>query len=255
MSNQVFLYYRDNAYQLKSFQYSTMIPFLWQEVLSLELVQQQESRIEAAFEDNEEAVNAKLIIPIAIAIQNLEKMERAISSENQRKKTLRTEFLNFLKNEVAEDTNLEIDFHELNQFYSQPKDILSELKEFQTDHKKRFKYQRENISFRSIGYNSDFERFSTVYQFLTNEAQIQSEINAGRHQDLIESKKLEKELNKKADFIFLVLMAVLLTISGLLLIVLTLFTKTGIAVSSVGLLIGIYLYIKKKKYSTQPTEI
>ena len=246
MSNQVFLNYRDKSYQLKSFHYSTMLPFLWQEVLSIELIEQQESRIETAFEEKEEAKNAKLIIPIEIAVSNLSKMERAISSESQRKKTLRTEFLNFLKNEVAEDTDLEIDFHELNQFYSHPKVIISELKEFQSDHKKRFKYQREKVSFRSIGYNADFEEFSTTYRLLVEESEVQTEINSSRHHDLIENKKLEKELNKKADFVFLVLVSVLLGLSGILLIFLTLYLKTGIAILSVGLIIGIYLFFRKK---------
>lgn len=246
MSNQVYLNYRDKAYQLKSFHYSTMLPFLWQEVLSIDLLEQQESRIETAFEEKEEAKNAKLIIPIEIAISNLSKMERAISSESQRKKTLRTEFLNFLKNEVAENTDLEIDFSELIQFYSHPKDLLTELIEFQSDHKKRFKYQREKVSFRSIGYNTDFEEFSTAYRFLVEEFKVQTEINSGRQQDLIENKKLKKEIKKKADFVFLLLVSLLLGISGILLLVLTLFMKTGIAILSVGLIIGIYLYFRKK---------
>lgn len=245
MANSVYLFYRNTDYQLKNFEFNTIIPFLWQELLSVEILEK-ERKFTIDLNNSTKEIS-KIKIPKEIAINNLEIVTRSISNETSRKKKLREEFLSFIKKEVADDTDLEIEFQGLVEFEIEPNQIITDLIEFQRDHKKRFKYQKEKVSFRAIGYNPEFEEYSSVYQFLRDESEVQTEINSKRHQNLIDDKKLTQELNKKADYIFLFLFSFLLAVGGFLLYFLTLYQLIGLILIGISLGIAGYTYIKKYK--------
>lgn len=244
MEKNVGLYYINDKNEIKHFEYSTILPFLWQETYSVELLEKQETIILEALQKGEKV---KLIVPIETAIQNLERKIKSISSETPRKKTLRKEFLDFLKKEVKTNSNLEISLEGLIDFYANPNELVKDLKEFHTNQKKRFAYQKEKVSFRSIGYNDDFLLFSSTYQFLMEETEIQSKINEERRLNLIQNKGLTKEMNQKADKLFLVIISVLLFFIGVYLFARTNLTQIGILSFLSGLILGIYLFLKQKK--------
>lgn len=246
MSDSVYLYYRNNDYQLKKFTYNTIIPFLWQELLSVELLENETKQIPSEHSVSKDSSIHKISIPIETGLKNLEIRIRSVSSETPTKKELRQEFFDFLKQEVAPNTFLEIDFEGLIALQGPSEKIISDLMEFQIDHKKRFKYQKEKVSFRSVGYNPEFESFSSIYSSIVQEDKIHEEVNSKRHQNLIDDKELKKELNKKADIIFLFSFSFLLAISGVLLYILTLYRFIGIII--IILSIGIALFTYGKKY-------
>ena len=79
------------------------------------------------------------------------------------------------------------------------------------------------------------------------ETEIQSKINEERRLNLIQNKGLTKEMNQKADKLFLVIISVLLFFIGVYLFARTNLTQIGILSFLSGLILGIYLFLKQKK--------
>lgn len=234
MAAPVYLNYKNSDFKDAQFEFDTTVPFLWQELYDESLMEQQKDRILKGFAQNN-PTDAQLRIPIAIGIQNLEKRTQNLTQESERKKKLRFEFLAFLQNQVAADTNLEIDLFGLTDLYAEPQTIYADLLEFQTSHKKRLKYQREKLSYRSIGYNPDFEAFSPTYQFMKEENQIFEQINDERHQAWLEKHKKPDSTKQTTDQLFLLAAGVILAISGVLLLLLKQNFKYGFGLLIIGL--------------------
>lgn len=245
MNINVYLQYIDNRSENKYFSYATILPFFWQEIYSLELLERQEHCILNALEKSTEKKSPKFIVRIEEAIRNLEHKNQANSIEKNQNKTLRNEFIDFLKKEVKPNTNLEIQLENLLEVYGHPEKLVQDLKDFHTNQKKRIAYQKEKLSFRFIGYNEDFKSFSPTYRLLTEEYERNLIINKERRKALEKHKNSAEKINKKADFTFLLSALILILLMGVYLLFQTNLIAIGVFFLLIVLLGGIYLTKKK----------
>lgn len=221
MTHPVYLYYKNRDLQDESFRFNIQIPFLWQEMYDLELIENQRYEVSNGLNQKENNSASQLIIPIEKAIQNIEKKSKSFTSEKDDKKKLRIEFLNFLKNNVAIGTDLQINFFELKEMYQSTEDLVDELKSFHLDRKKELRHQREPVSLRAIGYNENFEAHSTVYQFLLEEERKYSSINSERHKKALKSRNSPQTKAASLEKIFLWLIIIGSFVIGFLLMILS----------------------------------
>lgn len=247
MSNQVYLIYQNKDSKPAQFTFNTHIPFLWQELYDLKLIEAQEEKILKSLGSSGDSSESFLNIPIQTAIENLERKSKAFTSEKTQKKDLRIEFLNFLKENVLADTDLKINFSELKELYHEPQVLIDELKSFHTDRKKELRYQREKPSFRAIGHNEEFGAFSSVYQFFVEEDKVHNKINLERHQAILEKRNESKTEKNKLENLLLLMMPIGLFVGGFLFIVLRDEVRTGIFMFILGIATSYYCYWVRKK--------
>lgn len=219
MIKTVFLYYKNRNLQDENFHFHILIPFLWQEMYDLELIEKQSNKIIKGINQNiKDAV--QLIVPIEKAIYNLEIKSKSFTSEKEDKKKLRIELLDFLKNNVAIKTDLRLDLYELIEFHETSEDLINELKSFHTDRKKELRYQREPLSFRAVGYNENFEKHSKVYQSLLAEENKHTPLNLERQKQAIKARGSSQNKSSYLESIFLILIIIGFLFIGLLLMIL-----------------------------------
>lgn len=243
MTNSIFLKYINLNQEQKSFQFHASIPFLWQEIYDLEFLETQENQ----FTEHINSRELNFSIPVEKAIENLKLKSQGFTHETERKKRLRLELIDFLSHHVKENTNLELDFTALLEFYHDSKKIYFDLKEFHLNKRKQLKYQKEKLSFRSIGYNDEFAAFSENYQYLIEETAVQKEINDSRHQAIIEKRNNPKNYNKTADYFFWLVFSIITFIIGILFYLIQLDFKYSLLLIIVSFISIIYWYFKFRK--------
>jgi len=205
MSHSVYLYYKNKNLEDESFQFTVQIPFLWQEMYDLELIENQENKILEGLSRNQNNADAHLIIPVEKAVRNLEIKSKLFTSEKDDKKQLRIDFLNFINENVDKTSDFEIIFFELKDLYLSMEDLVNDVKSFHTDRKKELRYQREPVSFRAIGYNENFKSHSKIYQSLLEEEEKKQFNQLGKTSKSNEKKDFSSNENRcfrKRIFIF-----------------------------------------------------
>lgn len=238
MSHSVYLYYKNKKLEDESFQFTVQIPFLWQEMYDLDLIENQENKILEGLSRNQNNADAHLIIPVEKAIRNLKIKSKLFTSEKDDKKKLRIDFLNFIKENVDKTSDFEINFFELKDLYVSLEDLMKDLKSFHTDRKKELRYQREPVSFRAIGYNENFKAHSKIYQSLLEEEEKNSSINWERHQKAIRKRTISQTKTDSLESVFLSLIIIGLISIGLLLM----FIRYDYILGVLFIIIGILVY-------------
>lgn len=245
MANRTYLFYKSNKNDWGEFEYSSDIPSLWQELYTIEILEKQEDIIISAFGTEEDNNNSTLKIPIHIAIENLTNQIKTSQSDTEDKRQLRLDFLNFLEIEVAKKTNIEIAFEEISWFYETPKDFFQALKNFHL--KFPLNDQPEKVSFSSIGINDSFESYSIVYKRLNDEDKIINARNRKLSEEQAEKVKIKDAKSKNIKFIFMTILAVILTFLAPFGVFIKEDIKNGILIFCFAIILWIYIYLKHLK--------
>src|SRR5690625_5566545 len=156
MSHSVYLYYKNKNLEDESFQFTVQIPFLWQEMYDLELIENQENKILEGLSRNQNNADAHLIIPVEKAVRNLEIKSKLFTSEKDDKKQLRIDFLNFINENVDKTSDFEIIFFELKDLYLSMEDLVNDVKSFHTDRKKKKSNKKKHVLLKKIDINENY---------------------------------------------------------------------------------------------------
>ncbi|UUV22089.1 hypothetical protein [Paenimyroides aestuarii] len=219
MANRTYLFYQNKENEWREFEYATIIPSLWQELYNIELIEAQKNKIIEAFTKNEyngedEERKANLKVTKENAIKNLQ--SKINLNESSDKKQLRLEFIKFIQSEVLNNSTIELSIEEISWFCNQQEDIFIELEKFHTDTQTQKEFHTEKVTFQTIGFNNDFEPFSSVYKKINLEQKAINKKNDEKHQIVIEQAQRKERKSKLFDLITMSLIASVCTFFGFL---------------------------------------
>jgi hypothetical protein len=253
MANRTYLYYQENRNEWGEFEYATIIPSLWQELYSIEQIKAQKTQIIETFVKNDEddleneKRNSNLKVSKEIAIENLKTKINLNLNESVGKKQLRIDFLKFIQLKIADNSIIELSLEEISWFYEQPQDFFIELEKFHTDTQTQTEYLTEKVSFQTIGFNNDFEPYSSIYQKLIVEQKAINEKNSERHLLKTEEAKRKERKSKILDLIAMAVIASGLTFFCFFGIFVKNEMRTGLVMLIFGFICWLYVYFKHIK--------
>lgn len=248
MANRTYLFYQNKENEWREFEYATTIPSLWQELYNIELIEAQKNKIIEAFAKNEdndvedEERNANLKVTKENAIENLQ--SKVNSNESDDKKQLRLEFIKFIQSEVLNNSTIELSIEEISWFYKHQEDIFKELEKFHTDTQTQKEFQTEKVTFQTIGFNNDFEPFSSIYKKISLEQKAINKKNDEKHQIVIEKVQRKERKSKFLDLVTMSLIASVCTFFGFFGIFLKNELKAGIIMLFLAIICWLYVYLK-----------
>jgi len=216
----------------------------WLEITDVALITSQLINNPTFNKDSEVEEYMTLKIPVHIAIANLEKRIIEKTKESEDKKQLRKEFCSFLKNEVAENSDLEMELTEISWFYESPDNFFDELIRFHTDPKTKNDYENEIVTPQTIGVNDDFKLFSSVYQKIAIEQQAIAKKDKEQNRLYTDKEQQKEKRSKLLDLITMSLIASVLTFFGVYGIVVKKEISGGLLILFLALICWLYVYLK-----------
>ena len=250
MANRTYLFYQNKESEWREFEYASIIPSLWQELYNIEIIKTQKNRIVEAFVKNEdnglqdEDRKINLKVTKECAIENLQSKINLSQNEDNDKKQLRLEFIKFIQSEVLNNSTIELSIEEISWFYEQQEEIFVELEKFHSDTQTQKEFQTEKATFQTIGFNNDFEPFSSIYQKINLEQKAINKKNDEKFQIIIEKAQRKERKSKLFDLITMSLIASVCSFFGFYAIFVKNETGAGLIMLLLGFICWIYVYFK-----------